>query len=92
MHDTPLPDLVLYARPGCGLCDEARDLLIALLGERARAGLPRPDLVERDIEADPALDARTSPRSRSSSSATAASSSRRAPPRSAACSTDVLDA
>jgi hypothetical protein len=23
----PLPDLVLYARPGCGLCDEARATL-----------------------------------------------------------------
>ena len=44
MRDAPLPDLVLYGRPGCGLCDEARGLLIALLDERAHAGLlsPRP--------------------------------------------------
>ena len=27
MHDAPLPDLVLYARPGCGLCDETRAIL-----------------------------------------------------------------
>ncbi len=54
MRDTPLPDLVLYGRPGCGLCDEARGLLIALLDERAHAGLLSPRLVERDIDTDPA--------------------------------------
>lgn len=54
MHDAPLPDLVLYGRPGCGLCDEARAILLALQEQRARAGLPVPRLVERDIEADPA--------------------------------------
>ena len=56
MHDAPLPDLVLYGRPGCGLCDETRSLLAALLVERAGAGRPTPTLVERDIEADPALE------------------------------------
>jgi hypothetical protein len=54
MHDAPLPDLVLYGRPGCHLCDETRALLMALLDERARSGRPVPRLVERDIEADPA--------------------------------------
>ena len=54
MIDAPLPDLVLYGRPGCGLCDEARSLLTALLDERARAGLLSPHLVERDIDTDPA--------------------------------------
>lgn len=54
MHDAPLPDLVLYGRPGCGLCDETRTLLTALLDERARAGLPAPTLRERDIDSDPA--------------------------------------
>ena len=52
----PLPDLVLYSRPGCGLCDETRSLLTALLAERASAHLARPTLVERDIESDPALE------------------------------------
>ena len=52
MHDAPLPDLVLYGRPGCHLCDEARALLVALMGERTGAGLPVPVLVERDIESD----------------------------------------
>ena len=56
MAVTPLPDLVLYSRPGCGLCDEARTLLTALLAERAAAQLPHPALVERDIESDAALE------------------------------------
>ena len=42
--------LFLYTRPGCHLCDDARSVLEALLGERAAAGLPSPTLVERDIE------------------------------------------
>jgi hypothetical protein len=50
----PLPDLILYGRPGCGLCAEARELVTALLDARARAGLKTPALVERDIETDPA--------------------------------------
>ena len=50
----PLPDLVLYGRPGCGLCDETRTILTALLDERQRAGLATPAVQERDIETDPA--------------------------------------
>jgi hypothetical protein len=53
MHDAPLPDLVLYGRPGCHLCDESRDLVLAVLDERRRSGLPVPTVVERDIETDP---------------------------------------
>ena len=56
MSATPLPDLILYARAGCGLCDEARELLVGLLEQRQAAGLPTPALRERDIEADPALE------------------------------------
>jgi glutaredoxin len=48
-----LPDLILYSRPGCHLCDEARAILAALLEERARDGRPNPPLVERDITANP---------------------------------------
>jgi glutaredoxin-like protein DUF836 len=52
----PLPDLVLYSRPGCHLCDEAREIVRALLDERAGAGLAAPPNVdERDIDADPTL-------------------------------------
>ena len=54
MSLAPLPDLILYGRPGCALCDEARILLNDLLLARRRDGLPAPALVERDIEADPA--------------------------------------
>lgn len=55
MTGAPLPDLVLYTRAGCGLCDETRSLLEALVAERIAAGLAAPSIVERDIDADPAL-------------------------------------
>jgi len=55
MADAPLPDLILYGRAECGLCDEARDLLRALLDERTRHGLPAPTLIEVDIDADAEL-------------------------------------
>jgi glutaredoxin len=58
MADAPLPDLVLYSRAGCHLCDEARELLQALLDERARQGLTTPRLDEIDIESDPELERR----------------------------------
>jgi hypothetical protein len=54
MAATPLPDLILYTRPGCGLCDAARDIVLDLLAQRALAGQPVPEYVERDIETDPA--------------------------------------
>jgi hypothetical protein len=46
---TPLPDLILYGRDGCHLCDKAREVLSGLLAERAAGGRPVPTLVERDI-------------------------------------------
>ena len=49
---TPLPDLVLYRRAGCHLCEEARAALDLLLADRAARGLPAPEIVERDIETD----------------------------------------
>jgi len=55
MSGTPLPDLILYGRPDCGLCTEARDLLRTLLAERAAAGLSTPTLQDVDIDDDPAL-------------------------------------
>jgi len=54
MADPPLPDLILYGRPNCGLCDEARALVQALLTDRRAHNLPTPTLVERDIDTDPA--------------------------------------
>lgn len=52
---TPLPDLVLYSRPGCHLCEEARDAVQSALEDRAARGLPVPRVVERNIEANPEL-------------------------------------
>ena len=51
----PLPDLVLYARPGCSLCDEAREAIAVVLADRRERGAPVPEVVELDIEADEAL-------------------------------------
>jgi hypothetical protein len=53
----PSPSVVLYSKPGCALCLETRELLTALLGERARAGLAAPPIEERDITTDPAWEA-----------------------------------
>ena len=47
-----LPDLILYGRPGCHLCEDARPMLDALLADRVARGLPAPAVVERNIETD----------------------------------------
>ena len=51
----PLPDLILYARPGCDLCDEAREAIELVMRDRTERGLPVATVVERNIEADPEL-------------------------------------
>ena len=51
----PLPDLILYARPGCSLCDEARAAIEDAVADRRARGLPTPTVVERNIEDDPEL-------------------------------------
>ncbi len=48
-----LPDLVLYERSGCHLCEATRGYLEALLASWAASGRPVPRLVGRDIDADP---------------------------------------
>lgn len=53
MSLVPLPDLILYSRPGCGLCDETRMLVDDILAARRQAGLTTPLVVERNIETDP---------------------------------------
>jgi hypothetical protein len=50
----PSPVVVLYSKPGCGLCAETRETLRALLAERASAGLPAAAIEERDITTNPA--------------------------------------
>lgn len=54
----PLPDLILYGRPGCHLCEDAHAVLDALLARRAEDGLPVPAVVHRNIEDDPAWNGR----------------------------------
>ena len=51
----PLPDLILYARPGCSLCDEAREAIRLVSDDRRERGLPVPEIVEHNIEDDPEL-------------------------------------
>jgi hypothetical protein len=48
----PLPDLILYHRIGCHLCDGARATLGALLADRESRGLLVPSIMERDIDTD----------------------------------------
>ena len=54
MRRAPLPDLVLYGRPDCGLCERTRAFVTELLAARREAGLVTPTLVERDIDTDSA--------------------------------------
>lgn len=49
----PLPELILYGRPGCHLCDDAYTALESLLSGRTQAGLPAPAILRRNIEDDP---------------------------------------
>ena len=76
-HSPPRP--VLYGRPGCHLCDDARERADRPPG-RAGPRRPRPSDPRRARHRDRSglASAPTSRRSRSSSSATAGSSSRRA--------------
>jgi hypothetical protein len=55
---TPLPDVVLYGRPGCHLCDDARAMVEAILADRRTRGLAVPAVVERNIDGDDDLQAR----------------------------------
>ena len=45
-----VPDLVLYGRPGCHLCEDTHAMLVAMLANRASQGLTVPTLVESNIE------------------------------------------
>jgi len=51
----PLPDLILYSRPGCHLCEETRTAIELLLADRRARGMAVPAFVERNIEVDPEL-------------------------------------
>jgi hypothetical protein len=56
MTATPLPDLILYTRADCGLCEETRAIVQGLLEDRAARGQALAALRERDITADPATE------------------------------------
>ena len=49
----PLPELILYTRDGCHLCDESRATIQALLEERAANGRRTARFRERDIASNP---------------------------------------
>jgi hypothetical protein len=50
------PEIVLYTREGCHLCDETRAMLQSLLEDRAAGGRRTAIVTERDIAADPELE------------------------------------
>ena len=52
----PIPELVLYTRAGCGLCDEAREAIRLVAEDREARRLIVPPIVEVDIEANPELE------------------------------------
>ena len=53
---TPLPELVLYSRDGCHLCDETRAIVQGLLEDRAARGGRTAAIRERDIATDAELE------------------------------------
>ena len=53
MPTPPLPELFLYTRDGCHLCDDARAIVQSLLEDRAARGRRTAALRERDITANP---------------------------------------
>jgi glutaredoxin len=58
MTATPLPLILLFTRPGCHLCDEARATLESLLEDRAARGQSIATVQEVDITADPDVERR----------------------------------
>ena len=54
--DASIPQVILYGRQNCGLCEEAHDILTQLIAERAASGRVVPELVERDISTNDAWD------------------------------------
>jgi hypothetical protein len=48
-----VPDLMLYMRPGCHLCEETRAIVQGLLEDRAARGRRTAAIQERDITTNP---------------------------------------
>ena len=58
MSAAPLPQILLFTRPGCHLCDDARLALQGLLEDRASLGQAIATVHEIDITADPDIERR----------------------------------
>ena len=58
MSALPGPEISLYTRSGCGLCEEARTTLQGILEDRAARGDAIATVREIDITTDPDLEAR----------------------------------
>ena len=58
MSALPVPEISLYTRPGCGLCEEARATLHGILEDRAARGDAIATVTEIDITTDSDLEAR----------------------------------
>ena len=58
MAATPLPELVLYTRPDCHLCEETRLVLQGLLEDRAALGQAIATVRELDITSDQDIERR----------------------------------
>ncbi|MBF6604300.1 MAG: glutaredoxin family protein [Chloroflexi bacterium] len=53
IHPTdPNPTIILYGKPGCGLCEETREFLETLMAERRSAGRSVSPIEDRDITTD----------------------------------------
>src|SRR5258706_13905941 len=58
MAAVPLPQILLFTRPGCHLCDDTRLALEGLLEDRAALGQAIATVHEIDITADPDIERR----------------------------------
>ena len=54
MAQSLVPELILYTRDGCHLCEDARAIAQGLLEDRAARGRRTAAIRERDITTDPA--------------------------------------
>ncbi len=59
MTSAPLPQILLYTRPGCHLCEDTRAALQGILEDRAALGQAIATVREIDITADPDVERRT---------------------------------
>jgi glutaredoxin len=58
MTSAPLPQILLYTRPGCHLCENTRAALQGILEDRAALGQAIATVHEIDIPADPDIERR----------------------------------